>query len=220
MSTLRWLVIIAAIVFGALYLVAIVVNIDYIGRVRSDTTDGQRAAAPADVPAPAGDDVEPFDEDVVPTVEQDEPAKPPREYDNPLVARAVAQVGDLADFCRFFPKHRISVLVPPGEDDRMTLTAYGGVYDRYLLQMLLEVQLDESHRQVIADDISAIRLWEMVPQDGELAREPVGGPLNRADWDAVVATGGDLSMLGLPLITNRPVEGFDEYFEDDGATSP
>jgi hypothetical protein len=86
------------------------------------------------------------------------------------------------------------------------------IYGRYEFGYQVNVIVDYKKDKVIKTErISKFYLWEVAPNHPVVGTFTSGHTIYEKDWEKVVAAKGDFSVIGIHLITNSPVAGFDDY---------
>jgi hypothetical protein len=90
-------------------------------------------------------------------------------------------------------------------------------YGRYQLDYQVDVIVDYKNNRIShVQGVPVFRLAEIV-LNHPVSNRPVentfasGHIIYEKDWKKIVAAKGDFSVVGISLITNSPVAGFDEY---------
>jgi hypothetical protein len=86
------------------------------------------------------------------------------------------------------------------------------IYGRYELGYQVYVMVDYKKNQV-SKVVGApkIYLWEVAPNHPIVGTFTSSHTISENDWKKVIAAKGDFSVIGIHLITNSPVAGFDDY---------
>jgi hypothetical protein len=85
-------------------------------------------------------------------------------------------------------------------------------YGRYEMDYQVDVMVDYEHNRVSKmEGIPQFRLMEVAPNHPVVGIFTSGHTIFEKDWEKVVAAKGDFSVIGINLITNSPVAGFDDY---------
>jgi hypothetical protein len=85
-------------------------------------------------------------------------------------------------------------------------------YGRYELDYQVNVIVDYKKDKISKmDGIPIFRLMEVAPNHPVVGTFTSGHTFYEQDWKKVVAAKGDFSVIGIHLITNSPVVGFDDY---------
>jgi len=85
-------------------------------------------------------------------------------------------------------------------------------YGRYEMDYQVNVIVDYKNNQVgEMEGIPVFRLMEAAPNHPVVGTFTSGHTIYEKDWEKIVAAKGDFSVIGIHLITNSPVAGFDDY---------
>lgn len=97
----------------------------------------------------------------------------------------------------------------------------GFLYGRYEISMSVDVEIDHDTRQVRRYGEPSFMLLEVseVEQlsDGRYSvsyNVSSERSFDKNEWQRLVESGGDFSLLGLDLIMDQPIEGFEGYQKD------
>jgi hypothetical protein len=86
------------------------------------------------------------------------------------------------------------------------------LYGRYEMDYQVDVIVDYKNNRVSKmEGIPQFRLMEVAPNHPVVGTFTSGHTIFEKDWEKVVAAKGDFSVIGINLITNSPVAGFDDY---------
>jgi hypothetical protein len=85
-------------------------------------------------------------------------------------------------------------------------------YGRYEMDYQVDVIVDYKNNRINKmEGIPVFRLMEVAPNHPVVGTFTSGHTIYEKDWGKVVAAKGDFSVIGIHLITNSPVAGFDDY---------
>jgi hypothetical protein len=105
-----------------------------------------------------------------------------------------------------------------GEAGTTTWRSRTGLYGRYILDMSVEVELDDSRSNVTAFgephfSLVEIRNINSGPEgSAEIFYTDCQLRFGPKEWEKVVKTRGDLSVLGLEVVKDHPVPGFSAHW--------
>jgi hypothetical protein len=93
------------------------------------------------------------------------------------------------------------------------------LYDRYVFWLIVAVELTESNTVV---ELEKPQLYVVEVVDIEKSRDEEGGPkwtlelfeIEEADWNDLVAQGGDINSANLDLTIDEPLERFSTFWSD------
>ena len=96
------------------------------------------------------------------------------------------------------------------------------IYGRYEFGYQVNVMIDYKENRITeTSGVEHFYLWEVATvskptPDGAVSGTYVSDSKNRGvfgerDWNKIVAANGDFSVIGIHLITNSPVPGFNDY---------
>ena len=116
--------------------------------------------------------------------------------------------------------HFITSPAAPGTPAVWNSVAY--IYGRYEFGYQINVKIDSKHDKIGSiEGIPTFYLWEVATvskptSDGAVqstykSSNGNKSPFGEKPWNKVVAAKGDFSVIGIHLITNSPVAGFDDY---------
>lgn len=135
------------------------------------------------------------------------------------MAGAVKSHANVAAFDRMFPGADHSISYFSGKHGQPKWNSKALLHGRYVLTMQFDVKVDPSGASVTALSAPALHLNEVttvttfpsgqvsISYDPASARE-----LGAQEWDALKASGGDLSSVGVKVKRDRPVEGLSVHW--------
>ena len=132
------------------------------------------------------------------------------------------------EFLRLFPQAAAYWSYYTGGAGSPSLNIETLLYGHYELSMQVPVVFQGDRRSIrsfgdpdfLLQEISEVKQVVRVGSTGSVTNLLVGkqGDLSRrfgpAEWRQVVARGGDLSVVGIPIVTNSPAPGFELLRED------
>ena len=132
------------------------------------------------------------------------------------------------EFLRLFPQAAAYWSYYTGGAGSPSLNIEALLYGRYEMSMQVPVVFQGDRRSIrsfgdpdfLLQEISEVKQVVRVGSTGSVTNLLVGkqGDLSRrfgpAEWRQVVARGGDLSVVGIPIVTNSPAPGFELLRED------
>ena len=97
-----------------------------------------------------------------------------------------------------------------------------GLHGRYGLALQMGISLNESRTSVIDSNEPLIYLAEIT----KISKDPKTGAttvisngfqktITLKDWEKVVEAKGDFSVIGIKLVTDKPIEGFEKYWRNE-----
>lgn len=130
-----------------------------------------------------------------------------------------ADVPLIRDFVAMFPRSVHEITHYSGQMGNPSWRAAVGVYGRYVISLEVPITLDSSRTRILSTgqpvfSINEVDAIQYDPSSGSESITPgrVNMNFGQVQWDELVKHGGDLSVLGIDVVKNRPVKGFDEYW--------
>jgi hypothetical protein len=85
-------------------------------------------------------------------------------------------------------------------------------YGRYEMDYQVDVIVDYKNNRISKiEGIPIFRLMEVAPNHPVVGTFTSGQTIYEKDWEKTIAAKGDFSVIGIHLITNSPVAGFDDF---------
>ena len=133
---------------------------------------------------------------------------------NTATKNGVAELGIASDFDALFPGSHHFISYYSGNKGQPTWNSRIGLHGRYVLTARFHVRFDSNR-------IHPTRSGEVRFHLTELAdiREHGNGYTSRQirfgmpEWERLLESDGDFEVVGYPMITNEPLEGFEEAWK-------
>jgi len=107
-----------------------------------------------------------------------------------------------------------------GQAGPQTWVSKGSIHGRYLISMHMHIKLDETGTNIVSYDPPEFELNETKQlrklSDGRVSGDDVMENFRRfgpAEWQKILESKGDLSVLGITVKTNNPVPLFEENWK-------
>jgi hypothetical protein len=143
------------------------------------------------------------------------------------VRNGIKTVPHVQEMMKMFPDVPLDNFITQYGFDKsvpVTWNTVAYIYGRYELRYHVEVMVDYKENRI--SEIRGVRgfyLGEVATVskptlDGTIevryaSNSKIKGVFGEMDWDRIVATKGDFSVIGIHLITNSPIPGFNDYVD-------
>ncbi len=134
-----------------------------------------------------------------------------RPLQQPLLANGHRTLHYVEDFNTLYTNAREFCLLGPEPLGTNAWVIQTSFHRRYILRMVTPFTLDTSWTNILSYDPPIFKLleWREKRRFGFYAVCSFGA----TNWPKLVASGGDLSVIGIKLKTNSPVEDFEYHYE-------
>lgn len=140
--------------------------------------------------------------------------------DGGAVSSGRATIPHVQQFERLFPGSLHSISYSTGEYGPPTWNSKAALHGRYVLTMQMPLEISRERRsRIVSHGKPTFYLMEIKSvantPDGrvEVLSGPTHATFGPAEWDKIVRSGGDLSVLGLEIRKGEPVPGFEQHWE-------
>jgi hypothetical protein len=120
-------------------------------------------------------------------------------------------------FNKLFPGAKNTISYYTGVVGPSSWTSSIGLHGRYVFAMNLSIAFDKTRTKIVSYGSPTFYLYE-IPKIDQKPNENPYLHVNQMttfsgdSWDRLVKAKGALSILGITLKTNKPVEGFEAYW--------
>ncbi len=122
------------------------------------------------------------------------------------------------DFNQFFPNSDNFISYYTGQVGPPIWNSKAGLYGRYVLSLQFKIKFDETRTKITAYDDPEFYLREI----REISKAENGNTyiqyglthkrFGKEEWKKIIESKGDLSPLGVPIIKDSPIPGFDKHW--------
>jgi hypothetical protein len=139
---------------------------------------------------------------------------------NAMIKTCLKQIPQAREFKMFFPSAYVTISNFAGSPGTQTLTLRTQLHDRYELIMKTDLVFDKERTMLLKHGVPMFVFLE-IESVGKIEFGKTQVSFNSdsqrrfgiKEWKKVAAANGDLSVLGITVITNQPIRGFTEYWK-------
>jgi hypothetical protein len=132
-------------------------------------------------------------------------------------------VGWVKQFERLFPGFDHSISYFTGEAGKPRWISKVGLRGRYVLTAEMEVELNQDRTTIVKHSEPRFHLIEVAkitedPNTGQILVEngDTEAEFGMDEWEKLVKKSGDLGVLGITLVKDKPVPLFDKHWKKAG----
>ena len=130
------------------------------------------------------------------------------------------EIEPVGQFVSVFPTARHTITHYTGQMGPSAWTSEVGIHGRYVLTIHVDIEFDWTRRHIRSHSEPRYYLQEITSVTGppggpyRIGREPsTDRKFGREEWERLYLAGGDLSVLGVNVVTDRPVANFGEAWD-------
>ena len=133
-------------------------------------------------------------------------------------ANGVARITEVTEFVSLYPEARHFITYYSGTKGDPQWTSHVGIHGRYVLKMKFKIDFDTTRTQPtrISDpEFSLLEISSIETRAGGGSNIGYGKTQERFGldkWKELLRTKGDLSVLGIELIPDKPVQNFESVW--------
>lgn len=126
-----------------------------------------------------------------------------------------AEIPAIAEFVELYPNATHFISYYTGQYGQPRWNSEVGLYGRYVLTVQCSIEFDWTRRHIESHGPLTFYLQEITGIQGRSINHGQSSTFRLAEWDRLLESEGDLSILDMPITENKPIPGFDAVWRTE-----